>query len=178
MTGTPSWARTQPPELDVPELEYVGFWARVGAALIDTLMILIVTVPLTYMIYGRYTAPPGTTYMGAMDAFINLVLPAIVVVWLWAQLQATPGKLAMSARIVDADTGNKPKVSQLVIRYLGYFVSMIPLFIGIFWVAFDRRKQGWHDKMANTVVVRPAGKEAVKFKAGRSDPGERREPSA
>ena len=54
-------------------------------------------------------------------------------------------------------------LTQLVIRYLGYFVSTIPLGLGLLWVGFDRRKQGWHDKMANTVVVRPAKKNAVHF---------------
>jgi len=44
-------------------------------------------------------------------------------------------------------------------------VAMIPLFAGIIWVAFDPRKQGWHDKLAGTVVVRPKrrGPEAVRF---------------
>ena len=41
-----------------------------------------------------------------------------------------------------------------MIRYLGYYVSAIPFGLGLLWVAFDPRKQGWHDKMAGTVVVR------------------------
>lgn len=69
--------------------------------------------------------------------------------------QATPGKMAISARIVDAGTGGPPSTAQLVVRYLGYFVSTIPLCLGLLWVAFDPRKQGWHDKLARTVVVRP-----------------------
>jgi uncharacterized RDD family membrane protein YckC len=44
------------------------------------------------------------------------------------------------------------------VRYLAYFVSIIPLFLGVLWVAWDKKKQGWHDKLANTVVVQ-AGKE-------------------
>ena len=60
----------------------------------------------------------------------------------------------ISAQIVDAASGGKPSTRQLVVRYLGYYVSIIPLFMGLFWVAFDRRKQGWHDKLAGTVVVR------------------------
>jgi uncharacterized RDD family membrane protein YckC len=31
---------------------------------------------------------------------------------------------------------------------------MLPLFIGLIWVAFDKKKQSWHDKLAGTVVVR------------------------
>ncbi len=131
--------------------------------MIDTLMLVIITIPLTYIVYGRLSSPSGGTFQGPLDVVINLVLPAVLVVWLWSQMQATPGKLAMSARIVDADTGGAPSTAQLVIRYLGYFVLTIPLGLGLNWVGFDRRKQGWHDKLAKTVVIRPAGKEAVRF---------------
>ena len=163
MTTTPSWAQPPTPKSAQPNLEYVGFWARVAAALIDTLMLMIITLPLTYMIYGRMSAPAGHAFQGPMDLIINLGLPAVLVIWLWSKMQATPGKLAMSARIVDADTGGAPTLTQLLIRYAGYFVSTIPLGIGLIWVGLDRRKQGWHDKMANTVVVKPAGKERVRF---------------
>jgi uncharacterized RDD family membrane protein YckC len=54
-----------------------------------------------------------------------------------------------------------------IIRYAGYFVSMIPFCGGFLWIGFDRRKQGWHDKMANSVVIRPAGTEQVRFAAKR-----------
>jgi uncharacterized RDD family membrane protein YckC len=56
--------------------------------------------------------------------------------------------------IVDAQTGGKPSTAQLIVRYLGYYVASIPLLLGIIWVGFDKRKQGWHDKMAGTVVIR------------------------
>jgi RDD family protein len=58
-------------------------------------------------------------------------------------------------RIVDARTGANPTAAQHIIRYLGYFVSILPLFLGALWVAFDPRKQVWHAKLAGTVVVRP-----------------------
>jgi uncharacterized RDD family membrane protein YckC len=143
-------------------LEYVGFWPRFGATLIDVLLQLVVTLPLTYLVYGRISAP-GQFFMGVGDLLINLVMPAVLVIALWVHLGATPGKLAMSARIVDADTGAPLSTTQSVIRYLGYFVSLIPFGVGYLWIAFDRRKQGWHDKMANSVVVRPSGKEPVTF---------------
>jgi uncharacterized RDD family membrane protein YckC len=75
--------------------------------------------------------------------------------------------MAVGAIIVDARTGGKPSTRQFIIRYLGYYVSMIPLMLGILWVGFDARKQGWHDKMAGTVVVRRKGgaTQPVKFDA-------------
>lgn len=139
------------------KLEYVGFWARVSASLIDTLLLLVVLVPLSYILFGTYV----TT--GLKDILINWIIPLTIVIALWIKYGATPGKMAMGAKIVDATTGKEPTTKQFLIRYAGYFVSLIPLGVGIFWVAFDRKKQGWHDKMANTVVIRPAGKEAVNF---------------
>ena len=136
------------------ELEYVGFWARVGATLIDTVLVMAVCWPLLTLIYGRAYWTSDALIQGPADLLINWILPAIAIVLFWMYRQATPGKIAIGARIVDATTGNAPTTRQLVGRYLAYYVSAIPLFLGMVWVAFDPRKQGWHDKLAGTVVVR------------------------
>lgn len=135
------------------ELEYVGFWLRLGAALVDLLLQLVVALPLTYGIYGHLSVP-GKLFMGFGDVLINVALPSAVIMVLWVATGATPGKQALSARIVDARTGAPLTTKQSVIRYLGYFVSFLPLGLGYVWIAFDHKKQGWHDKMANSVVVR------------------------
>ena len=93
--------------------------------------------------------------MSPMDFVVQVLVPAVLVVVFWMRKSATPGKMMLHARIVDATTGAVPTSRQLVIRYLGYYVSMLPLFLGLMWVGWDPRKQGWHDKLANTVVVRP-----------------------
>jgi uncharacterized RDD family membrane protein YckC len=149
------------------ELEYVGFWARVGASLIDTVLVVLICWPLVTMIYGWQYWSSQAFIQGPADFLINWILPAVAVVLFWVYRQATPGKIAIRARIVDAETGERPSTGQLIARYLGYYVSVIPLFLGIVWVAFDARKQGWHDKLARTVVVRPRqhGPEKVRFVA-------------
>ena len=79
----------------------------------------------------------------------------VAIIAFWLLKQATPGKIAISAKIVDAKTGGEPSIGQYIIRYIAYFLSTIPLCLGFIWVAFDSKKQGWHDKIAGTVVVRP-----------------------
>lgn len=142
--------------MPAPDFEYVGFWARVLAALIDSLLILLVIAPLLYWIYGpSYLAQAGIGgSAGTADFLLNWIFPAIAVIVFWIYRQATPGKMVIGARIVDAKTGQPPTTGQLVGRYLGYYVSMIPCFLGMLWVAFDGRKQGWHDKLAGTVVIK------------------------
>jgi uncharacterized RDD family membrane protein YckC len=46
-------------------------------------------------------------------------------------------------------------VVRALLRYVGLIISIVVLLLGVIWIAFDSRKQGWHDKIAGTVVVRP-----------------------
>jgi len=145
------------------EFEYAGFWIRVVAALIDSLLLLVVTVPLLTWLYGPdYFLGASSTFY-AFDFFLNYIFPALAVIVFWIYKSATPGKMALKLKIVDGRTGGKPTTGQLIGRYLGYYVSMIPFFLGIIWVGIDKRKQGWHDKLAGTVVVRNISHEPVKF---------------
>ncbi len=141
-------------------LEYVGFWARTGATLIDTVLLLMVTIPLMLFVYGAGYWNDTALIKGPAGFVIEWLLPIVAILLFWHLAQATPGKMAVSARIVDARTGAAPSMRQWIVRYLGYFVSTVPLCMGFLWVAFDARKQGWHDKLAGTVVVRPKSREA------------------
>ena len=134
------------------DLEYVGFWARFGASMLDTLLLFAVLVPLV-LVFGD--SRNDYALSGGMDAVVSYILPAALVLWFWSAKQATPGKMAIKARIVDAKTGKPATTGKLVIRYIGYIVSAIPLCLGYLWVVFDARRQAWHDKLAGTVVVRP-----------------------
>ena len=137
------------------DLKYVGFWKRTVAGLVDTFLILLVIFPILIWVYGIEYLNNEHMEKGSFDFIINYVFPTIAVILLWKYYQATPGKMIFKATIIDAKTGGKPSLRQLIIRYLGYIISTIPLGLGIFWVAFDKKKQGFHDKLANTVVVQP-----------------------
>jgi uncharacterized RDD family membrane protein YckC len=147
------------------EQEYAGFWIRVGAAIIDTVLILIIIIPLLTVIYGTDYWLNQSIFQGFWDVMLNYVLPSIAVIVFWMCKSATPGKMATRLTIVDARTGGKPSTGQFMGRYLGYFVSTIPLFLGLIWVGIDRRKQGWHDKLAGTVVIRNNRSEPVRFES-------------
>jgi len=122
--------------------EFVGFWNRFVAFVIDTLIVFVVIGPLAALVHA-----------GLWDFVLESVLPALAVILFWRYQGATPGKMAVSAKIVDARSGGAPSTARLVARYFGYIVSTVPLFLGFVWIAIDRRKQGWHDKIAGTLVV-------------------------
>jgi uncharacterized RDD family membrane protein YckC len=131
--------------------EYAGFWQRAGAFLIDWLIVVVISVPVVVLAFGAgyFSLEPATR---AWDLVTMLVLGAAVIGF-WRTCGATPGKLAMNIRIVDAKTGELPCTGRLVVRLACYFVSAAVLYLGFFWIAIDRRKQGWHDKIAGTVVI-------------------------
>ncbi len=159
------WAHTDrnPPQLGQEisittptpsELVYAGFWIRVGATLIDAVLIALLTLPVLHGIYGADYWESEAIVQGPADFLISWVMPALGIILFWIYKQATPGKMAVSAQIVDARTGRKASNAQYIGRYFGYIVAALPLGLGIIWVAFDRRKQGWHDKLAGTIVIR------------------------
>lgn len=145
------------------EYEYAGFWVRTGAAIIDSILILIIIVPILTAIYGTDYWINQSIVKGFWDVLFNYILPAIAAIIFWTYKSATPGKMALKLTIVDAKTGGQPSTGQLIGRYFGYYISIIPLFLGIIWVGIDRRKQGWHDKLAGTVVIKSNKKEEVTF---------------
>lgn len=136
------------------DLQYVGFWARFWVTMVDTLILMMVIYPLFYLIYGDAFMHEATN-LTLTNTLINYVMPFFAILIFWHYKSATPGKMILQATIVDANTLKEPSMKQYVIRNLAYLVSLIPFGLGFFWAGWDKRKQTWHDKLANTVVVQP-----------------------
>ena len=136
------------------QYEYAGFWMRFLASVIDS-VIFFIALGLPLVLIGNFTGidPWDSTEFGVMDVISN-VLSVVIYVFFWVKYAGTPGKRLLKLKILDADTGEHLSVGKAIIRYIGYIPSALVLFLGFIWVAFDARKQGWHDKMANSVVVK------------------------
>lgn len=141
-------------ELEEIEYQYAGFWVRTGASLIDFLLTCVIVFPILIGIYGSEYFTSDDIVAGSWDFLLSWVLPAIGTIMFWMYKSATPGKMAIRAKIVDANTGEKASTGQLIGRYFAYILSILPLLLGCIWVAWDRKKQGWHDKLSGTVVIR------------------------
>ena len=147
------------------EPQYAGFWLRFGATLIDSVVFgVVLMVPLA-LIYGESYWVDETLVHGFWDVLLSYVVSFIATLWFWRRFLGTPGKMLLRLRVVDARTGEPLPLGQCILRYVGYFVSALPLCLGFLWVAFDARKQGWHDKIAGSVVI-VEPREPVRF-AGR-----------
>lgn len=142
------------------DIEYVGFWARVLASIVDSICAMMIIMPVILAVYGTgYFALVENKFVaGPVDLLVQYIFPAVAIIIFWLTRQATPGKMVIGAIVVDAQSLGKLSVGQALLRYLGYFVSTIPLFIGLIWVGFDAKKQGWHDKIAGTLVIKAPSK--------------------
>ncbi len=147
----------QPAQPDMlPQFVYVGFWTRLAATVLDSLLLFMAGFFVAgIMTLAQPFFPPPQSPVGHF--LLTYVFPAVVTIAFWIKYLATPGKMLFSAIIVDATTGGVPSTGQLVGRYFAYALSAIVLFLGFLWVLFDPKKQGWHDKLAGTLVVRRQG---------------------
>jgi len=132
---------------------YAGFWRRVAAAILDGLIVGAVTAPFSIGMSS------GNRYSATASSI------STVVSWLYSALmessakQATLGKMALGIRVTDLD-GNRIGFGKATGRYFAKILSALILGIGFLMVAFTERKQGLHDMLAGTLVVRgeaPAG---------------------
>jgi uncharacterized RDD family membrane protein YckC len=134
---------------------YAGFWLRFCAMIIDSILFILLLIPLPLIYgFGQYLNSGPLSYLGVWHILLELILPITLTILLWLRFSATPGKMFLKLKIVDIKTSGPINFRQALIRYIGYLPSFYCLLLGILWVAFDKRKQGWHDKLASTAVIR------------------------
>lgn len=147
------------------QVTYGGFWIRLVAYIIDAVIIFIPLFVIGLVIgliaaAGAGAAANNTNQANAIagsgaSVLIDLIAFVISVgyfVYFWGRGQ-TIGMRVFHLRVADAVTGQPIGYGRAALRYLGYIISAIVCYIGLIWAAFDGRKQGWHDKIANTVVL-------------------------
>ena len=128
-------------------IECMGFWIRLGAAVIDA---LVISAVLSLVGLLRISPIPVT-------GFMSVVTPVVpwLYLWLFIGLKGqTLGKMAVGIKVVNAE-GSVPGLGSAALReVLGKIVSFVALCLGFLWIIWDERKQGWHDKIAKTYVLR------------------------
>jgi uncharacterized RDD family membrane protein YckC len=137
-------------------VQYAGFGIRVVAFILDAIVLAVIGAALGPLAGSGAVVQTGTQVSFNYQASgLQTLIGLIYFIGFWAWRGQTPGMIPFNLRVVMADTGQKPDVVRALLRYVGLIISFVVIFIGVIWVAFDARKQGWHDKIASTVVVRP-----------------------
>ena len=150
--------------------QFAGFWRRFVAYMIDGFIIMVVFVILAIVAgvayfagamsgdsqswIAQWTNPERMGSFGLSISAFYLLLYMIYFTYFHGLNGRTPGKSLLGLQVVTAD-GSPLSFGIAFLRSVGYLVSSL-LFtvpLGFIWIVFDKKKQGWHDKIAGTVVI-------------------------
>ena len=165
-------SRSSPPVQETTlQGQYAGFVSRLIAFFFDRIIILLViliinTTVIVVLGFFNIQLEQVTDIQDAnstleflfsllfilLALIINFVLYYGYFIIFWMLVGQTPGKMIMGVRIVSTD-GSPIGFIQSIIRLVGYWISMIVVFMGYFWVLISDTRQGWHDKLAKTYVI-------------------------
>jgi uncharacterized RDD family membrane protein YckC len=122
--------------------ERAGFWIRFGAAFLDGILILIISVVLQLA-------------LGSAGQILGIVIGIAYYIYLEGPggNGQTLGKRACGIRVVSSTTAGPIGYGAATARYFGRILSTIPILLGYFWMLWDSEKQTWHDKLAGAYVV-------------------------
>lgn len=148
--------------------KFAGFWRRFVAYMIDGFIISVVFFILMIVAAVAYFAGAMSGDGGAIMAKIaDPAQMASFTLWMWVfsilmnmayftyfhgSTGRTPGKMLMGLQVISVD-GTPITFGIAFLRSVGYLVSSVVFCLGFIWIAFDKKKQGWHDKIAGTVVI-------------------------
>ncbi len=134
---------------DSPTPHYGGFWMRLLAFIIDNVILAIISS----IFFGDAVVSTTASGLSVHYNGIYMLLPMLYTILFWKFAAATPGKMLLGLKVATVD--DSPLTwSTVIIRLLGYIPSSLVFCLGFIWIAFDPKKQGWHDKMAKTVVLK------------------------
>ncbi len=160
-----SWA--PPPAYTAPP-RYAGFWIRVAASIIDSLVLIPFYIPLFIAVFNRIDTTSSATlstndFSALQGSFIGWALALQLIRYLYevvmiGQWNATVGKFAVGIRVRRMD-GSPAQWREAALRpllevALGVTGLSIGSLLDELWMLWDKQKQTLHDKIASTIVVR------------------------
>lgn len=153
--------------------QYAGFASRAIGLIIDQVILYLAIVSITWLTTNALdligldiqNCPPPSGQGVTSALFGNVCIitrtlvvaaaalaPSLYFIVLWWLAGQTIGDGIVGVRVMQT-TGHGLSLLRAALRLLGYLVCILSLGLGFLWVLIDTRRQGWHDKLANTVVV-------------------------
>jgi uncharacterized RDD family membrane protein YckC len=117
-----------------------GFWPRLGAAVADTIILVVLAVPVAVIV-----PLAGWNELLLWAAYFSLLEGG--------SSGQTIGKRLAGIRVVDAATGGPLGIGRALLRHIVRIISGLAFFLGYLWMIWDPRKQTWHDKAVDALVV-------------------------
>jgi len=158
-----TWQAPQRPAGPAPGVEFGDFGPRLVAYIIDGLIVGAVVIAAA-LIWVTFAFLSGGLRASGMDLGAGLGLGLMIVLvtvltlayfpWFWSRTGATPGMKAMGLKVVRDADGGPISTGQAILRLVGYWISGAVFYLGYIWILVDKRRRGWHDLIAGTVVIK------------------------
>lgn len=177
----PGWGYIAPTHATRLGRVYAGFWERLGAMVLDWLILFGATLPLwivgivfvasdwhTYedtcfdssdgTVYACTQLTDGTAVRLALTIVAGVLLMLLASIFYWGHFEgrrgATPGKRAAGIEVVKQETGQPIGFGRAVGRMFARYLSSQVVYLGYLWSIWDDNKQTWHDKIVGSIVVK------------------------
>lgn len=136
----------------VPSLRYAGHGARIGASIVDVVLLTLVLAALMAVLFATTS---GRVDEGTLNLFgiMGATIASTLYFPFWVVTGWTPGMRAFGLRVVRERDGGRVGPIPALVRFIGYGIDAFGFFLGFAWILIDRRRHGWHDLLAGTVVI-------------------------
>ncbi len=161
-----------------PGIAFAPHGARLVAYLIDAVILTIVTLVLlvgTGLVFlsgasvsvdgDRISVTPEAVFGTVLIGLLTLLLLLSYFPFFWARGGQTPGMALFGLRVVDDQHGGRIGWGTAFLRVLGMYVASAVFYLGFIWIFVDKRRRGFHDLIAGTVVVKPSEASAAEGRA-------------
>ncbi|HEX6140686.1 MAG TPA: RDD family protein [Candidatus Limnocylindria bacterium] len=165
-TSTSWQAPAPPPPGPAPGYVFGDFAPRLVAYLIDVVIVIgaVIAVVVAWALLAAASGGIGADYLsggaaGGLVFVLAIAIPLITIgyfPWFWARSGATPGMRSQGLKVVRDADGGPISTGQALLRLIGYWISGAVFYLGYIWILVDKRRRGWHDLIAGTVVIKEA----------------------
>jgi uncharacterized RDD family membrane protein YckC len=153
MTDQPSsWQAPEPEAGPAPGTEFASPGARLVGYIVDVIVISVAVIVCT--ILGALLAVV-IPVLGVLAIILAVIfVPLVYFPYFWSKTGQTPGQKMMGIKVVRDSDGGPITMGSAVLRLIGYWVSGFVFYLGYIWIFIDKRKRGWFDLIAGTVVIK------------------------
>lgn len=161
-----SWESPEPQGGPAPGVEFAPHGARLVAYIIDTIIVSVVVTILLGIGFAALGSgmtiednritdiSPGSATLLIVLGLVATVITILYFPYFWARGGQTPGMRPFDLRVVRDSDGGPVGWGMALLRLVGLWVAAVVFYIGFIWVFIDKRRRGWQDLIAGTVVVK------------------------
>ena len=151
MTTPVEWHGPEAEPGPAPGVEFAGYGERFVAYLLDSLLLGVVATVLAVIGFILYRDAP---ILGVIAFAAAIVVSFAYYPYYWVKSGQTPGKKAVRIKVVRDVDGGPLGWGSAILRMVGIWIGGLVFYLGYIWVFIDKRRRGWHDLMASTVVIK------------------------